>query len=878
MGKSTNQIENQEWKDSIKWLIEHEKEERVQEILDLLEVTAAQMGVKMPNKKSVATYMNTLPSSEDEEYPGDLNIENKIYHAIRWNAMAVVVNANNKNSGIGGHISTYSSASMLFEVGFQHFFRGYDKGAPDFIYFQGHASPGIYARSFVEHRLTEDNLNQFRLELSGGENGGLSSYPHPRLMSDYWRFPTVSMGLGPLQAIYQARFLKYLQNRGLKKDAAQKVWAFLGDGEMDEPESTGALAIASRDKLDNLIFVINCNLQRLDGPVRGNNKVIEELEGLFVGAGWKVIKVLWSSAWEKLFEKDKDGKLEDLLSTMPDGEFQKWAQMSGKELRKEVFEKDDDLKKISDSFSDDELNDLVRGGHDPLKVYNAYRFATNYKDGPVVILAQTTKGYSQGEAGEASNVAHKQKVFNTAQLKAFRDELDIPIEDEKLEDEVPYYRFDKEDESYTYLEKRRKELNGWLPARKQLAKEFEMPDSSIFKAYDDGSDEQEVTTTSVFVQILSKLLKDEQSAKHIVPIIPDEARTFGMDALFSKSGIYASEGQKYEPVDKDSLLYYNEKQEGVILEEGITEAGSMASFIAAGTNHIAQDFYTIPFFVFYSMFGFQRIGDLIWAAGDSRAKGFMIGGISGRTTLSGEGLQHTDGQSHLYAFAYPNVKAYDPAFAYELAVIIEEGIKQMYVKDKDHIYYITITNQSYSMPAIPKGAKKGIINGLYLFKKSAKRKNKDKTVNLMGSGAIITEVLAAAEMLEDLDIPTNIWSVTSYKALYDDAIAIDAKNRNTGSSEKSFIQESLEDAGDLFVAASDYVKAIPLTLAKWVPGDFVVLGTDGFGRSDTIPALRDYFEVDAKNIAFSALDSLEKRDQIKKKVLKDFQKKHKIGD
>jgi len=869
--KDTRQIENREWLDSLNWVIRHESKERARELLKLLEKEARSAGVEWQESTSVNEYRNTILPDEEENYPGDLELEEKIYRAIRWNAMAIVARANKRVEGIGGHISTYASASLLFETGLNYFFHGYENGSPDIIYLQGHAAPGLYARSFLEHRFDEEQLDLFRQEI--GEENGLSSYPHPRLMPDYWRYPTVSMGLAPIMAIYQARFLKYLQNRGLTDEGSrpQKVWALLGDGEMDEPESTGALSIASREQLDNLVFVINCNLQRLDGPVRGNHKVVSELEKLFKGAGWKVIKVLWGGAWEQLFDQDKEGLLLEKLSKMPDGELQHIAQMDAGELQAQFFT--NGLEKLVEGWEEADFEGLVRGGHDATKVYNAYRAAIENAEGPTVVLAQTVKGYQQGEAGEASNVSHKTKKMGAEKLKAFRDVLQLDISDDEVE-EMPYQRFDKDSEEFEYLKQRREELGGWLPRRKVLAEDFSMPDESVFEEFYSGSDGDEVATTMAFVKMLSKLLDDENIGKYIVPIIPDESRTFGMDSLFRQVGIYAAQGQQYEPVDKDSLLYYNEKKDGAILEEGISEAGSMGSFIAAGTNHISQDFFTIPFFAFYSMFGFQRIGDLIWAACDARVKGFLIGGISGRTSLSGEGLQHTDGQSHLYALAYPNIRAYDPAFAFELAHIIRHGMEQMYVKGKDDLYYITITNQSYPMPAQPEGTTDNLLKGLYCFRKSDQG---GPEVNLMGSGAIMEEVLKAADLMSDeLGMGVNVWSVTSYKALYDNARAVEKENMEKQGDNKSHLQKLFEGHGDYFVAATDYVKALPLCIARWVPGAYTVLGTDGYGQSDTTPALRRYFAVDAEHIAYHAIYAMVEGGAIEKSELEKFEKQHQL--
>jgi len=869
--EEVKQIENREWIDSLNWVIRHESKERALELLALLQEQAESAGIKTPGPFTKFQYRNTIPAAEEKEYPGDLQLEKKIYNAIRWNAMAIVVRANRRIAGLGGHISTYASASLLFEVGLFHFFHGYDNGLPDVVYFQGHASPGLYARSYLEYRFDEEQLDHFRQEL--GRDQKISSYPHPRLMPDYWRFPTVSMGLAPIMAIYQARYLKYLQNRGLTEadHRPQQVWALLGDGEMDEPESTGALSIAAREQLDNLVFVVNCNLQRLDGPVRGNTKVIEELEGVFKGSGWTVIKVLWGGTWEKLFEKDKDGRLVKKLNELTDGDMQQAAQMDAAGLRETFFT--NGLEDLISDWEDEELDALVRGGHDRQKIYNAYRAAVENKEGPTVVLAQTVKGYQQGDAGEASNVSHQTKKMGGEDLTAFRDTLQLDIPDDQLKN-LPYQRFSRDSEAFKYLEKKRKELGGWLPRRQILAQSFDMPDNTVFEEFYKGSDGDEATTTMVFVKMLSKLLEDENAGRYIVPIIPDESRTFGMDSLFRKAGIYASRGQQYEPVDQDSLLFYNEKKDGAILEEGISEAGAMSSFIAAGANHITQNFYTVPFFAFYSMFGFQRIGDLIWAASDTRAKGFLIGGISGRTSLSGEGLQHTDGQSHLYAMAYPNVRAYDPAFAFELAHIIRRGMEMMYVDGEDLIFYITLTNQSYPMPKQPKGTSDQILKGLYRFKKG---KKKGPKVNLMGSGAIMQEVLKAADLLKkDFGFKVDVWSVTSYKALYDDARAVEEKNLLKQENKKSYLNEMLDGEGSYFVAATDFVKALPLSIANWMPGKYAVLGTDGFGHSDTTPALRRHFAVDAEHIALQALYVLEQGGEIKESQLEKFANQHEL--
>ncbi len=863
---NTTAVENREWLASLRWVLQHESKERAAELLHLLQEEAGQQGISRNGHAKLHTpYRNSIPASDERDYPGDLEKEQRIYNYIRWNAMAMVAKANQEISGIGGHISTFASASTLFEVGLNHFWRSYGSGVPDLVFFQGHAAPGLYARSYLEYRMEEEQLELFRQETT--QKGGLSSYPHPRLMPEYWRFPTVSMGLGPVQAVYQARFLKYLRKRGLseEQDPPQHVWAMLGDGEMDEPESTGALTVAANEKLSNLTFVISCNLQRLDGPVRGNQKVVNELESLFKGAGWAVIKVLWGSGWDRLFEADQSGKLQQKLDEMPDGQMQRIIGMEPEKLREELFT--GELEQLIEGWSDEELSALRPGGHDPVKIYQAYQQATEQKK-PTVILAQTVKGYLQGEAGEASNVSHQTKKMKEEPLKAFRDTLGLDLADDELGD-LPYLRFGKDSPEFKYLQQRREALGGYLPERKNLAKPLSSPGEEVFKEFYEGSDGDEVATTMVLVKILTKLLDDEQVGQNIVPIVPDESRTFGMDALFRKVGIYKPEGQQYEPVDQDSLMYYREEKDGVLLEEGITEAGSMGSFMAAGSSHISQPRYAIPFYIFYSMFGFQRIGDLIWAACDARVRGFLVGGVSGRTSLSGEGLQHTDGNSHLYAMAYPNVKAYDPAFAFEVAHIVREGIRRMYQEEEDLIYYLTVTNQTYPMPPQPADTTQALLRGLYRFRESG-RKDAPK-VNLLGSGAIMEEVLKAADILEEeYGIAADIWSVTSYKALYDDCRDTERDNLRYQTRRTSHLQEQLGGQGNCFVAASDYVKALPLSISQWIPGHFAALGTDGFGPSDSTPALRHHFEVDARHICFHAFGLLKEAGEIDPQLLVDY--------
>lgn len=871
---SENEIrdfENKEWLDSIDFIIEQQGEKRVEEIMKLLRDRVAEKGIQL--RPQVRTpYINTIPVSMESEYPGNREIERKIKSLIRWNAMAMVVQANRKQEGIGGHISTYASAATLYEVGFNHFFRGGDGDSPvDLIYYQGHASPGIYARSFLEGRLSEKQLRNFRKELSPG--GGLSSYPHPRLMEDYWKFPTVSMGLGPIMAIYQARFNKYLQDKGLLDAPGQKVWAFMGDGEMDEPEAMGAITLAAREELDNLIFVINCNLQRLDGPVRGNSSIVQELEGAFRGAGWNVIKVLQGESWDRLLKKDKKGLLRKRLGELVDGERQKLAVADGAYIRSEFFGKSKELLAMVEDMSDEELTHLRRGGHDPQKVFNAYKKAQEAKGVPHVILAQTIKGYGLGEAGEGRNVTHQQKKLNEDELIHFRDRFNIPLSDEEIAT-APFFRPSDDSEEIKYMKERRKKLGGFLPKRRKSESHgFKMPADKVFEEFYKGSGQREVATTMVAVSIMSNLLKDENVGKLIVPIVPDESRTFGMDALFRQAGIYAHTGQLYEPVDKESLLYYKEAKNGAILEEGITEAGSMSSFIAAGTAGSTHNIPCIPFYIYYSMFGFQRTGDLMWAAADARAKGFLIGGTSGRTTLAGEGLQHQDGHSHLLALTVPCIRAYDPTYAYEVAEIIRHGIDEMYNQGKDVIYYITVMNEKYHMPAVPdsKTVREGIIRGMYRLKKNDKNSHK---VNLLGSGAILNEVMKAAEILAEYEVYPDVWSVTSYKKLYDDAVEASRKTRLGNEGIRSYIEECTEGYEDgLFVAASDYMKALPLTVSSWFPGTFAALGTDGFGLSESRDELRKYFEVNDRNIAWAVLTCLHKQNKIDGQVLEKAREK-----
>ncbi len=852
----------QDWLDALDALLEEEGPEGAQRLLRQLRLHAARQGVHEEDVTRTP-YVNTIPLEKQPPYPGNRELERINKALIRWNAMAMVVRANRESDGIGGHISTYASAATLYEVGFNHFFRAADEMyGGDMLFIQGHAAPGIYARAFLEGRISEEHLRNFRRELQ--EGGGLSSYPHPWLMPDFWQFPTVSMGLGPIMAIYQARFARYLENRGLKLRNGGHVWAFLGDGETDEPESLGAIDLAAREKLDNLIFVINCNLQRLDGPVRGNGKIIQELEGVFRGAGWNVIKVLWGSEWDPLFAADKDNILVDALGACIDGEYQKFTVSSGEYVRQRFMEHDPRLAETLGRLTDEELRKIKRGGHDPAKVYTAYHAAVNTKGAPTVILAKTIKGYGLGESGEGKNITHQQKKLNEDELREFRGRFGIPISDEAVAF-APFYKPADDSPSIQYLKERRESLGGSLPKRVLRATPLKAPSEQLFTDFFHGN-ARPVSTTMAFVGILRKLLADPELGPLIVPIVPDEARTFGMDGLFRQIGIYSSQGQAYEPVDSEALLYYKEAKDGQIIEEGITEAGGMSSFIAAGTAYTNHGVNTIPFFVYYSMFGMQRIGDLVWAAGDMRCKGFMVGGTAGRTTLNGEGLQHQDGHSHLLASAVPNLRSYDPAYAFELAVIIREGIHVMYEKQEDCFYYLTVGNENYPMPPMPKekGVKEGILKGMYRFKESAMKEAK-LHAQLLGSGSIMNEVLRAQEILEEkFGVAADVWSVTSYNELRRDGLDVDWHNLHHPAAKQRtpYVTQCLGDAPGVVVAASDYVKTLPDSIAKWLPNGLTSLGTDGFGRSDSREALRSFFGVDAAHIAFATLNALREQGQV----------------
>ncbi|MEK6270381.1 MAG: pyruvate dehydrogenase (acetyl-transferring), homodimeric type [Planctomycetales bacterium] len=856
-GQDIDPAETAEWLESLRYVLEQKGPERVSYLLSVLEEQAHRKGIDLPFTANTP-YLNTIPVDKQPVYPGNREIERRIKSIIRWNAMAMVTRANQVSAGIGGHISTYASSATLYEVALNHFLRGdYGDFQGDRVYFQGHASPGIYARAFLEGRLTEENLINFRRELR--DTSGLSSYPHPWLMPNFWEYPTVSMGLAPIMAIYQARFNQYLRDRDIKDTTQNRVWAFLGDGECDEPETLGAIGLAVREKLDNLTFVINCNLQRLDGPVRGNSKIIQELEAVFRGAGWNVIKVLWGDDWDLLVEKDHQGLLAKRMMEVVDGEYQKYKVAGGAYIREHFFGKYPELLEMVKNFSDERLVKLRRGGHDPEKVYAAYKAAIEFRGKPTVILAKTIKGYGLGEAGEGRNISHNQKKLNQEELREFRSRFGIPISDDDVSN-APFYKPAEDSPELQYLRERREALGGYLPSRSQKKVALKTPTLEGYEEFLGGSKGKPMSTTMAFVRLLSKLLREENIGKRIVPIVPDESRTFGMEGLFRQCGIYAHSGQLYEPVDSEQLLYYKEAKDGQILEEGITEAGSMASFIAAGTSYSALGEPMIPFFIYYSMFGFQRIGDLIWCAADARARGFMIGGTAGRTTLNGEGLQHQDGHSLLNAIAFPTVRSYDPAYAYEIAVIVMDGMKKMYQDNEDAIYYITCENDNYVMPAMddPERVTEGIIRGMYELKKEVVD-GAEHHVQLLGSGAILNSSLAAQQLLaEKYGISSTVWSVTSYTELARDSQATERFNRlhPTKKPKQSYLEDLVADIEGPFISSSDYVRAVSEQISPWIPGGLYALGTDGMGRSETREALRRHFEVDAESIVIATLYKL----------------------
>jgi pyruvate dehydrogenase E1 component len=845
--------ETSEWVEALEQVIDEEGPDRAAYLLEKLTHRARSLGVQAPVQLNTP-YINTIPPESEVPYPGDRALERRIKSIIRWNAMAMVVRQNKYDPGIGGHISTYASLATLTEVGFNHFFRArYGGQLGDLVYFQGHAAPGVYARAFVEGRLSEKHLENFRHELR--DHPGLASYPHPWLMPNFWQFPTVSMGIGPLTAIYQARFMKYMENRGLLPRTERKVWGFLGDGEMDEPESMGSLTLASREKLDNLIFVVNCNLQRLDGPVRGNSSIIKELEAAFRGAGWNVIKVLWGDDWDDLLARDTSGLLVRRMEEAVDGEYQAYKARGGAYVRKEFFGKYPELLELVSHLSDHQLARLRRGGHDPKKVYNAYAAAVAYKGGPTVILAKTVKGYGLGEAGEGRNITHQQKKLNEQEIEMFRSRFEIPIPDEAARN-AAFYRPPDDSPEIGYLRERRRQLGGYLPERTVSPVRLQAPPLDYFKEVLDGTGEQEAATTKVFVRVMTLLMKHPELGRHIVPIIPDEARTFGMESMFRTFGIYASQGQLYKPHDAEMFLYYKESKDGQILEEGITEAGSFCSFTAAGTAYSTYGVPMIPFFAYYSMFGFQRIGDFIWAFGDARGKGFMMGGTAGRTTLAGEGLQHQDGHSHVLASTVPSCAAYDPAWGYEVAVIIQDGIRRMYQEQEDLFYYITMYNEPYAMPPMPQSCEEGILKGVYRYKTA---EGGNAVAQLFGSGTILREALRAQQILQEkYGIAADVWSATSYNELRREALRVERWNllHPDQPERRPYILTALEGAGGPVIAASDYMKAVPDQLSPWLCERLVSLGTDGYGRSDNREYLRKHFEVNAEAIAAATLSKL----------------------
>ncbi|MDX1500749.1 MAG: pyruvate dehydrogenase (acetyl-transferring), homodimeric type [Thermoanaerobaculia bacterium] len=846
--------ETQEWKEALEEVIERDGPERAHFLIEQLVDKARRSGAYLPYNATTA-YINTIPPHQEARRPGDPALERRVKSIIRWNATAMVVKANRGPGGLGGHIATYQSVANLLEVGFNHFFRARseDHGG-DLVFLQGHSSPGVYARAFLEGRLTEEQLLNFRREVAGE---GLSSYPHPWLMPEFWQFATVSMGLAPLMSIYQARFMKYLENREVIDAGDRKVWAFLGDGEMDEPESLGAISLATRERLDNLVWVINCNLQRLDGPVRGNGKIIQELEAVFRGAGWNVIKVVWGSNWDPLLARDRKGLLRRRMEEVVDGDYQAYAAGDGALVREHFFGKYPELAEMVADMSDEELWRLKRGGHDPQKVYAAYAAAVAHRGQPTVILAKTVKGYGMGEAGEGQNITHQQKKMGEEALRRFRDRFNIPISDEKAA-ELPFYKPPEDSAVTRYLRERREALGGFLPARRNRAEALEAPDLSSFSMVLEGSGDREISTTMVFVRLLVALTRDEKLKKHLVPIVADEARTFGMEGMFRQLGIYAPFGQLYRPEDADQLAYYREDQKGQILQEGISEAGALASWIAAGTSYTNHGIHMIPFFIFYSMFGFQRVGDLIWAAADMRSRGFLLGATSGRTTLNGEGLQHQDGHSHLAASAVPNCVAYDPTYGYELAVILQDGLRRMYQEDESVFYYLTVLNENYPHPSMPEGADAGIRKGLYSLREAEDPGDRPR-VQLLGSGAILREVEAAAALLaEEHGVAADVWSATSFSELRRDGAACERWNRLHPEAEprKSWVEQCLEERPGPVVASTDYVRSVSEQIRPWLRGRYTTLGTDGFGRSDTREQLRAFFEVDRRHVVVAALKAL----------------------
>ncbi|MDQ6605571.1 MAG: pyruvate dehydrogenase (acetyl-transferring), homodimeric type [Actinomycetota bacterium] len=858
-------VETTEWLEAVDAVVAHDGPDRAREILTRA-VERAQHAGTGPIASLNTPYVNTIPPEREAKLPGDPAIERRLRSIIRWNAMALVVRANKVSSELGGHIASYQSLATLYEVGFNHFWHapGADHGG-DLVYFQGHSSPGNYARGFLEGRLSPEQLDNFRQEVGGA---GLSSYPHPWLMPDYWQFPTVSLGIGAITSIYQARFMKYLQARGMAETEGRKVWAFLGDGEMDEPESMGSIGLAGRERLDNLIWVVNCNLQRLDGPVRGNGKIIQELESDFRGAGWNVIKLVWGSRWDPLLAQDTDGALGKVMEDCVDGDYQTFKSRDGAYVREHFFGRDPRLLERVKDMSDEDIWLLNRGGHDQQKVYAAYHAAAAHRDQPTVILAKTIKGYGMGVSGEGQMVGHQAKKMTEAALLAFRDRFELPLTDEQVRD-AEYLKPPDDSPEMQYLRECREGLGGFLPSRRQRAAALPVPELDLFSTQLEGTGDREISTTMSFVRVLAALLRDKQLGRHVVPIIPDESRTFGMEGMFRQVGIYAPFGQQYQPQDSEQLSFYKEDEHGQILEEGITEAGSISSFIAAGTSYSAHDVQMVPFYIYYSMFGYQRVGDLIWSAGDSRARGFLLGGTAGRTTLNGEGLQHEDGHSHVLFSVVPNCRAYDPAYNYEIAVIVQEGLRRMVGEQEDVFYYLTLMNENYHHPAMPKDAREGILRGMYLLREGSKRSKKPR-VQLMGSGTILREVLAAAELLEsDFGVVADVWSVTSFTELRRDGIEVERWNmlHPLEPPRTAYVTERLADRRGPVIASTDYIRTFPDLIRQWVPADYHVLGTDGYGRSDSRRALRRFFEVDRHYVTVAALRSLARTGEVEARAV-----------
>lgn len=865
--------ETEEWRDAVESVIAYEGTNRADHLLDAAVDIARRNGAKIPFARNTA-YVNTIPAEAQPDHPGERELEHKIRSAIRWNAAMVVLRANKESSELGGHIASFQSAATLYDTGFMHFWNAEHEGhGGDLVFVQGHSSPGVYARAFLEGRLTQQQLDNFRQETDGE---GISSYPHPWLMPDFWQFPTVSMGLGPLMAIYQARFLRYLQGRGLAETANRKVWAFMGDGEMDEPESLGAISLAGREKLDNLIFVINCNLQRLDGPVRGNGKIVQELEGDFRGAGWNVIKCLWGTGWDALLAKDHTGKLRQLMEECVDGEYQDFKSKDGTYIRENFFGRYPETAAMVADWTDAEIFRLTRGGHDPRKVFAAYNAAVEHKGQPTLILAKTVKGYGMGAAGEAQNITHQQKKMGIDDLHKFRDRFNIDLSDEDVAN-LKLIEFDPESPESKYLHARRKALGGYLPSRRAKSASLEVPSLEKFGAQLKDSGDRTISTTMAFVRVLNTLLRDKTIGKHVVPIVPDESRTFGMEGMFRQFGIFSQVGQLYKPQDADQLMYYKESTDGQMLQEGINEAGAMASWISAATSYSTSNVPMIPFYIYYSMFGFQRVGDLAWAAGDLRARGFMIGGTSGRTTLNGEGLQHEDGHSHIFSATIPNCVSYDPTYQYEVAVIIQDGLRRMVAEQEDVFYYITTLNENYEHPAMPEGAEEGIRKGMYLLRASEMGGNR---VQLIGSGAILRESLAAAEMLEkDFGIGADVWSVTSFTELEREARDCERWNMLNPLEEQRipYVTQCLTSRGDHpVVASTDYIRMFAEQIRPYIPGAYKVLGTDGYGRSDFRKKLRSFFEVDKRFVTVAALKALADENKGDSKTVADAIKRYEI--